>query len=297
MLIERADGLEIRIVLYIEHGEICDLLRRKPLPFVQGHEPPISFRNARRAVIFVLFADDEIHGGAVFRHMGDIAVPYRTDVQDCREQIGAAVHDEGQRFPAARITVGVHLAFIDVVISDKIFGEGNCLIRRPPAPVVQLRRHDDHLIVIAQRFKRELLRAQIRPRAEAVQPLIAGQGYIQRIRLVSAVAFGDVQIEMNVAVFRRMVDVIQKKAAVELRARSDVAVRCGRLRDGRRQRRQPIRPRRTGRGRPAAGGKEGEGTGEKAGGRYDFPKRFSLDSAAHSPIFSALCKKAPKSSS
>ena len=170
VLIGRADGLKICLVLYIEHGEFAYLLGREPLRLIQGYELTVCVRDAGRAVVFIAFADDEIDGSAAARDIGDIAVPHRADVQNSRKQVWAAVHYERKSFPAARIAVGIHPAAVYVVIADKILCEGDRLICRSCTPIAKLGRNYYHFIVIALRYEGELLGAQVCARAEAVQP-------------------------------------------------------------------------------------------------------------------------------
>ena len=82
------------------------------------------------------------------------------------------------------------------------------------APIVKLRRRNDHVPVVVLRHESEFLCSQVDSHSLKMQSLIAGKRDEQRIGLRSVVRIGHVQVEMDIALRGRAQYVVEHESSV-----------------------------------------------------------------------------------
>ena len=140
------------------------------------------------------------------------------------EKLGALREHQRERLPATGVAVDIDLAAVNGVSVEQIFRQRDGLLRRGVAPIAQLRRGYDHFVVVLLRLKNKVFRADVLADALKVQPFIAGERDVQGVRFAFVVAFGDVQMKMNVPDIR-MQDIVHQETAIGLASRAYIVIR------------------------------------------------------------------------
>ena len=138
-----------------------------------------------------------------------------------REQLRALPHNDGHGFPAAGIAVGIHPGRVYVIVLQKVFHQGYRLVGGGFAPIAELRRDNDHFLVILLGLKAEGFRLDIGGNPLEVQPFIAGERKEQGVRLAAVIALRDIHVIVNVAIRSAMEYVVHGKAAIGFCTGSD----------------------------------------------------------------------------
>lgn len=122
-------------------------------------------------------------------------------------------------FTAAGHAVQVDAGCIYVIVFDKVFCQGNGFVGGGLAPIVQLRRKHDHLVVIVDGFNAEIFH-HVCADALKIQPFPARKSQKQGIGFAAIIAFGNVAAEMDVSDFA-VQHVVVDETALGLRARRE----------------------------------------------------------------------------
>lgn len=140
------------------------------------------------------------------------------------EKLWALREHQRERLPAAGVAVDIDLAAVNGISVKQILCQRDSLLCRGVAPIAQLRCGDDHFVVVLLRLKNKIFRSDICADTLKVQPFVAGKREVQRIRFAFIVAFGDVQMKMNIPDIR-MQDIVHQEPAIGLASRAYIVIR------------------------------------------------------------------------